>query len=238
MDGALNGDLDRVAAAGATPVAVAVAGVAVGVFGVADTVRSGASEAVAGLRARGTEVMMLTGDAESVARRIAHEAGIDVFEARVSPEGKAERIRALQSEGRVVAMVGDGINDAPALAAADVGIAMGSATDVALQTGEVALLGDSLRGVGTLLALSRATHRNIVQNLVGAFLYNVAGIPVAAGVLYPLWGVLLSPIFAGAAMAFSSVTVVANANRLRRFDPVRPRAAHISSPRRPLHAQP
>ncbi len=238
MDGALDGDLDRVAAAGATPVAVAVAGVAVGVFGVADTVRSGASEAVAGLRARGTEVMMLTGDAECVARRIAHKAGIDAFEARVSPEGKAERIRARQSEGRVVAMVGDGINDAPALAAADVGIAMGSATDMALQTGEVALLGDSLRGVGTLLALSRATHRNIVQNLVGAFLYNVAGIPVAAGVLYPLWGVLLSPIFAGAAMAFSSVTVVANANRLRRFDPARPRSAHISSPRRSLHAQP
>ncbi len=228
--GPLAEDLERVAGVGATPVAVAVGGAVGGVFGVADTVRPGAREAVARLRSGGAEIMMLTGDEEGVARRIADEVGIAAVRARVSPGGKAERIRELQREGRVVAMVGDGINDAPALAAADVGIAMGSGTDVALQAGEVALLGDSLRGVETLLALSRAAHRNIVQNLVGAFLYNVVGIPVAAGLLYPVWGILLSPIFAGAAMAFSSVTVVANANRLRSFEPA-PASSSAASPR-------
>ncbi len=228
--GALRAELEGVAAVGATPVAVAVGGVAAGVFGVADTVRAGAREAVARLRSKGAEVMMLTGDDRGAALRIADQVGIEAVRARVSPSGKAERIRELQREGRVVAMVGDGINDAPALAVADVGIAMGSGTDVALQAGEVALLGDSLRGVETLLALSRAAHRNIVQNLAGAFLYNVVGIPVAAGVLYPAWGILLSPIFAGAAMAFSSVTVVANANRLRRFEPASAPSSPSPSP--------
>ena len=166
---------------------------------------------------------MLTGDEEAAARRVAGEVGIDRVSARVSPDEKARVVRGLRDEGRAVAMVGDGINDAPALATADVGIAMGSGTDVALQTGDVALLGDSLPGVETLLDLSRAAHRNIVQNLVGAFAYNVVGIPLAAGVLYPSMGLLLSPMFAGAAMAFSSVTVVANANRLRRYEPGSPR---------------
>lgn len=210
--------LGRAEDEGATPVVVVTDGVVVGVFGVADVVRAEARGAVGRLRGDGVEVIMLTGDEEAAAKRVAGEVGIDRVSARVSPDGKARVVRGLRGEGRVVAMVGDGINDAPALATADVGIAMGSGTDVALQTGDVALLGDSLRGVETLLDLSRVAHRNIVQNLVGAFAYNVVGIPLAAGVLYPSLGLLLSPMFAGAAMAFSSVTVVANANRLRRYD--------------------
>ena len=209
--------LDRIAMDGGTPVAVAVDGVAAGVFGVADAVRPGAREAVERLKRRGVEVIMLTGDEESAAGTIAAQVGITRVLARVSPAEKAGEIRALRERGRVVAMVGDGINDAPALATADVGIAMGGGSEVALQTGDVALLGDSLRGVETLFRISRAAHRNIAQNLVGAFAYNVLGIPIAAGVLYPSLGLLLPPMFAGAAMAFSSVTVVANANRLRRL---------------------
>ena len=211
--------LGRAVGEGATPVVVVMDGAAAGVFGVSDVLRAEARGAVGRLRGGGVEVMMLTGDEEAAAQRVAGEVGIDRVSARVSPDEKARVVRSLRDEGRVVAMVGDGINDAPALATADVGIAMGSGTDVALQTGDVALLGDSLRGVETLLDLSRATHRNIVQNLVGAFAYNVVGIPLAAGVLYPSLGLLLSPMFAGAAMAFSSVTVVANANRLRGYEP-------------------
>ena len=217
--GPVDAHLGRAARQGATPVVVVADGVAVGVFGVADVVRAEARGAVGRLRRGGVEVMMLTGDEEAAAKRVAGEVGIERVAARVSPAEKARVVRGLRGEGRVVAMVGDGINDAPALATADVGIAMGSGTDVALQTGDVALLGDSLRGVETLLDLSRAAHRNIVQNLVGAFAYNVLGIPLAAGVLYPSLGLLLSPMFAGAAMAFSSVTVVANANRLRGYSP-------------------
>ena len=215
-DEPLRKHLDRVAGDGGTPVVVVIDGAAAGVFGVADAVRPGAREAVERLRGRGVEVMMLTGDDEAAAARIAERVGISRVRARVSPEEKAGEIRALRDQGRVVAMVGDGINDAPALATADVGIAMGGGADVALQTGDVALLGDSLRGVETLFRISGAASRNIAQNLVGAFAYNVIGIPVAAGVLYPATGLLLSPMIAGAAMAFSSVTVVANANRLRR----------------------
>lgn len=216
----LRGQLERLGAEGATPVAVAVDGVAAGAFGLADTVRPGARAAVARLQAAGVEITMLTGDVESAAQRVARQTGISRVRAGVSPGGKADAVAALREEGRVVAMVGDGINDAPALAAADVGIAMGSGTDVALLTSDVALVGDSLRAVETLLRISRATHRNIVQNLVGAFIYNVIGIPVAAGALYPALGLRLSPMIAGAAMALSSVTVVANANRLRRWQPV------------------
>ncbi|MYJ69604.1 MAG: HAD-IC family P-type ATPase, partial [Gemmatimonadetes bacterium] len=171
------------------------------------------------LKQRGVEIMMLTGDVEAAAGRVAELTGVSRVRARVTPEEKARVVQELRDEGRVVAMVGDGINDAPALATADVGIAMGSGTDVALLTGDVALMGDSLRGVNTLLRISAATHRNIVQNLFGAFIYNVIGIPVAAGALYPALGLRLSPMIAGAAMALSSVTVVANANRLRRFRP-------------------
>ena len=217
--GPVGGYLGRAKEEAATPVVVVMDGRAVGVFGVADVLRAEARGAVGRLRGGGVEVMMLTGDEEAVAKRVAGRVGIDRVAAGVSPDEKARIVRGLREEGRVVAMVGDGINDAPALATADVGIAMGSGTDVALQTGDVALLGDSLRGVETLLDLSRAAHRNIVQNLVGAFAYNVVGIPLAAGVLYPSLGLLLSPMFAGAAMAFSSVTVVANANRLRGYEP-------------------
>ena len=211
----LSAQLAEVAAQGATPVVVVLDGRAGGMLGLANTLRPGARDAVARLRGSGVEVVMLTGDAPAPARRVAEQAGIQRVSSRVSPTAKARAIERFQGEGRVVAMVGDGINDAPALAMADVGVAMGSGTDVALQTGDVALLGDSLHGVETLIGVSRAAGRNIAQNLVGAFAYNVLGLPIAAGVLYPSLGVLLSPMIAGAAMAFSSVTVVANANRLR-----------------------
>ena len=217
--GPLQDALDRVASEGATPVAVAVNGKAAGVFGVSDAVRPDAAGVVARLQSAGVEVVMLTGDAPAAAERVARETGIGRVRARVSPEEKAREVQALRDQGRTVAMVGDGINDAPALAAAHVGIAMGGGTEVALRTGDVGLLGDSLRGIETLLGISRAAQRNIAQNLVGAFAYNVLAIPVAAGALYPSLGLLLSPMIAGAAMAFSSVTVVSNANRLRFFKP-------------------
>lgn len=229
----LEAALTRAAETGATPVAVAEDGRAAGAFGVADAVRDDAADAVARLRADGAEVIMLTGDTEEAARRVAQEIGIDRVVARVLPEDKAREVDALRKKGRVVAMVGDGINDAPALAAADVGIAMGGGTEVALQTGDVALLGNSLFAVHTLLRISRATHRNIVQNLLGAFAYNVMAIPVAAGALYLSLGLLLSPMIAGAAMALSSVTVVANANRLRNFT-LGVSARSPSTGRRPL----
>ena len=219
----LGAHLDRVAEEGGTPVVVVINGAAAGVFGVADTVRPGARAVVGRLEDRGIEVIMLTGDEEAAAAAVAALTGITRVRARISPEEKAAEIRTLRGQGRVVAMVGDGINDAPALATADVGIAMGGGTEVAIRTGDVALLGDSLHGVETLLRISAATQRNITQNLVGAFAYNVVGIPVAAGALYPSLGLLLSPMIAGAAMAFSSVTVVANANRLRRYQPARAR---------------
>ena len=214
--GPLAGALQEIGRRGETPVAVAVDGAAAGVFGVAGALREEAARTVDRLAAAGVEPVMLTGDTKAAAAEVARATGIRRVRARLSPEEKAQEVKALQQEGRVVAMVGDGINDAPALAAADVGVAIGSGAEVAVRTGDVALLGDSLRGVETLLRVSRATQRNIVQNLVGAFAYNVAGIPIAAGVLYPSTGLLLSPMIAGAAMAFSSVTVVANAARLRK----------------------
>lgn len=209
--------LDELAEKGRTPALVAVDGALAGVFGVVDQVRPGAAAAVARLRGRGIDVRMATGDAEAPARRVARQVGIERVTARASPADKADLAAELRERGRVVAMIGDGINDGPALARADVGIAMGGGTHVAREAGDVVLLGDSLRGAETLLRLSRAASRNIAQNLVGAFAYNVVAIPVAAGALYPWTGLLLSPAIAGAAMAFSSVTVVANANRLRRW---------------------
>ena len=216
---------DRVAAMGRegrTPVLVAVNGKLWGLVGVADPVRPESRDVLTRLRRRGVDVIMLTGDQRSTAEAVAREVGIDRVLAGVLPQGKADEIAGLQKEGRVVAMVGDGVNDAPALAVADVGIAMGSGTDVAAETGDVVLVGSSLRGLEILIELAEATHRNVAQNLVGAFLYNALGIPVAAGVLYPSFGILLSPMVAGAAMAFSSVTVVTNANRLRGFEPTVP----------------
>jgi Cu+-exporting ATPase len=215
----------EIAQAGRTPVHVAIDGRAAAVIGVADTLKAGSRAAVAELRKLGLEVIMLTGDNEITARAIGREAGVEHVLADVRPDEKAAQVRRLQAAGKQVAMVGDGVNDAPALAQADVGIAIGSGTDVAIESAAVTLMGGDLRGLVTAIALSRATMRNIRQNLFWAFAYNVALIPVAAGALYPLTGVLLDPIFAAAAMALSSVTVVSNALRLRRWQPTTVEAA-------------
>jgi len=171
---------------------------------------------------------MLTGDNETTARAIARQAGVDRVLADVRPDEKAAQVRKLQAEGKLVAMVGDGINDAPALAQADVGIAIGTGTDVAIESGSVTLMSGDLRALVTAISLSRATMRNIKQNLFWAFAYNVALIPLAAGLFYPFTGIQLDPIFAAAAMALSSVTVVSNALRLRRFRPPRLGAEPLS----------
>jgi P-type Cu+ transporter len=205
------------AAGGKTVVYVAFAGHALGLVAVADELKPEAAAAVAALRRRGIDLAMLTGDQRTTALAIARQAGIERVLAEVQPEAKAREIAALKASGRVVAMVGDGINDAPALAQADVGIAMGSGTDVAIEAADVTLMRGDLGGVVTAVDLSRRTIRIVKQNLAWAFGYNVVLVPVAAGVLYPLWGVLLSPILAGAAMALSSVSVVTNSLRLKRW---------------------
>ena len=214
---ALEGAAERFTAEGKTVLFVAVGGRAAGVIAVADTIRPTSREGVAMMRALGLDVVMLTGDTERTARAIAREAGIEHVVAGVLPEGKAAEVARLQGAGRVVAMVGDGINDAPALAQADVGIAIGSGTDVAVEASDLTLMRADLRGVAQAIALSRRTMRITRQNLFWAFVYNVIGIPVAAGVLYPVFGVQLSPVIASAAMAMSSVSVVSNSLRLRRF---------------------
>ncbi len=211
--------LERLADDGKTAMVVGVDGVLAGVVGVADTVKHDSVAAIGRMHDLGLEVVMLTGDNARTANAVARRVGIDRVLAEVLPDDKANQIKLLQREGKVVAMVGDGINDAPALAQADVGLAMGTGTDVAMESGDITLVKGSLAGVVTAIELSNATMRNIRQNLVGAFGYNTLGIPVAAGLLYPFFGVLLSPLLAGAAMAFSSVTVVSNANRLRRWRP-------------------
>jgi Cu+-exporting ATPase len=208
---------DALAADGKTPVFAAIDGRAAAVIAIADTVKAGSVEAVAELRRLGISVAMLTGDNARTAGAIARSVGIDRVVADVRPDGKAAAVKALQAEGKVVAMVGDGVNDAPALASADIGVAMGTGTDVAMESAGVTLMSGDLRGLVTAISLSRATMRNIRQNLFWAFGYNVILIPVAMGVLYPVNGMLLDPIFAAAAMAASSVTVVSNALRLRRF---------------------
>ena len=213
----LEGDAERLEEEGKTAVYVAVDGTAAGVIAIADTLRPEAPDAVAELKRLGLEVAMVTGDNRRTAEAIARQAGIDRVLAQVLPDRKASEVQRLQSEGRRVAMVGDGINDAPALAQADVGVAIGTGTDIAMEASDLTLISGDLRGVAAALSLSRQTMRNIKQNLVGAFAYNVTLIPVAAGVLYPVWGVLLDPILAAAAMAASSVTVVGNALRLRGF---------------------
>jgi Cu+-exporting ATPase len=203
---------------GETVMFVAVDGVYAGLVGVADRVKATTAEAIQALRAEGLRVVMLTGDSRVTAEAVARAVGIDVVEAEVLPEQKAAVVKRLQAEGRRVAMAGDGINDAPALAQADVGIAMGTGTDVAMESAGVTLVQGDLRGLVRARRLSRATMRNIRQNLFFAFIYNVLGVPVAAGVLYPMFGLLLSPIIASAAMTFSSVSVIGNALRLRRQD--------------------
>ncbi|WP_407900170.1 heavy metal translocating P-type ATPase [Ferrigenium sp. UT5] len=201
---------------GQTVMLLAIDGKAAGLIGVADPVKASTAEAIHALHEEGVQVIMLTGDNRITAEAVAKKLGIDRIEAEVLPEQKAEIVKKLQAEGRIVAMAGDGINDAPALAQAQVGIAMGTGTDVAMESASITLIKGDLRGIVRALRLSRATMHNIRQNLFFAFIYNVLGIPVAAGVLYPFFGLLLSPIIAAAAMSFSSVSVITNALRLKR----------------------
>ncbi|MFZ5609609.1 MAG: heavy metal translocating P-type ATPase [Pseudomonadota bacterium] len=217
----LTGDWERLAGEGKTPMYVAVDGKTAGLVAVADTVKPDSKQAIDVLKKMGIEVVMLTGDNQRTADAIAREVGIDRVLAEVLPDDKAHEVQKLQLEGKTVGMVGDGINDAPALAQADVGFAIGTGTDVAIEASDVTLIKGSLIGVVTAIEISRATMHNVRQNLVGAFGYNTLGLPVAMGLLYPFFGLLLSPLIAAAAMAFSSVTVVTNANRLRFFQPRR-----------------
>jgi len=207
---------EEFASDGKTPIYVSIDGKSAGIIAVADPLKESSVEALERLKRLGLKIVMLTGDNKKTAEAIARKAGIDGVISEVLPEDKVQEIRRLQSEGRSVAMVGDGINDAPALAQADVGIAIGSGTDVAIEASDITLIKGDLRGVASAIELSKRTIRVIKQNLFWAFLYNTAGIPIAAGVLYPFFGILLNPIFASAAMAFSSVSVVSNSLRLRR----------------------
>jgi P-type Cu+ transporter len=215
--GPLEESAQRLSEVGATAMLVSVDGQAAGVIAVADIIKPDSVAAVAELRALGVDTVMITGDDRRAAAAVARQVGIDRVLAEVLPEHKAREVRRLQDEGRIVGMVGDGINDAPALAQADVGFAIGTGTDVAIEASDITLVSGSLAGVVTAIRLSRATMRNIRQNLVLAFVYNIVGIPVAAGVLFPFLGIRLNPMIAAAAMALSSLSVVSNANRLRRF---------------------
>ncbi|MBX3431228.1 MAG: heavy metal translocating P-type ATPase [Hyphomonadaceae bacterium] len=211
---ALSAKAEELRREGATAIFLTVDGVAVAVFGIADRIKATTPDALAALKAQGMRLVMLTGDNRTTAEAVGRKLGIDVVEAEVLPEDKSRIVTRLKSEGRVVAMAGDGVNDAPALAAADVGVAMGSGTDVAIESSGVTLLHGDLTGIVRARAVSRATMNNIRQNLFFAFAYNVAGVPIAAGVLYPITGDLLSPMIAAAAMALSSVSVIANSLRL------------------------
>nr|MBA2258752.1 copper-translocating P-type ATPase [Acidobacteriota bacterium] len=214
---ALRADAERLAGQGKTPVYVSVGGRPAGLLAIADPIKATSREAIAQLGRLGLDVILLTGDNERTANAIAREAGIGRVVAGVLPEGKVAELKRLQAGGKVVAMVGDGINDAPALAQADVGMAVGTGTDIAAEAADVVLMRGDLRSVVEAVRLSRRTMRTMKQNLFWAFIYNVIGIPIAAGALYPMLGLLLSPILASLAMAFSSVSVVANSLRLRGF---------------------
>ena len=216
---ALQPDKERLESLGKTAVLLAIDGKLQAVMGIADALKPSSKNVVQALQHLGLEVVMLTGDNRQTAEAIAREVGIDTVIAEVRPDQKVAQISKLQSAGRIVAMVGDGINDAPALAQADVGIAIGTGTDVAIAASDITLISGDLQGIVTAIQLSRATIRNIRQNLFFAFIYNVVGIPIAAGILFPFFGWLLNPIIAGGAMAFSSVSVVTNALRLRNFQP-------------------
>jgi Cu+-exporting ATPase len=214
---ALATESDRLAAEGSTPVFVVVGGRVAGLIAIADPVKSTSRQAVAALERLGIGTVLLTGDDRRTAEAVARAVGIGRVFAEVLPDRKLEEVRRIQDQGKVVAMVGDGINDAPALAQADVGIAMGTGTDVAIEAGAITLMRGDPLGAVTAIALARRTMRVIRQNLFWAFVYNVIGIPVAAGVLYPVFGLRLTPAMAAAAMALSSVSVVSNSLRLRRF---------------------
>jgi len=214
--GALADRADNLRRHGQTVMLVAIDGKAAGLVGVADPIKPSSVDAIRELRAQGIRIVMLTGDSRTTAEAVARQLGIEEFEAEVLPAKKVEVVKRLQAEGRIVAMAGDGINDAPALAQAHVGIAMGTGTDIAMESGGITLLKGDLRGVVRARRLSQAVMRNIRQNLFFAFIYNSLGVPIAAGVLYPFFGVLLSPIIAAAAMSFSSVSVITNSLRLRR----------------------
>jgi Cu+-exporting ATPase len=203
---------------GQTVMFVTVDGQPAGLIGVADTIKPSAKQAIAGLHRQNIEVIMMTGDNELTAKAVANELNIDQVFAGVMPENKAEKVKELQSQGKIVAMAGDGVNDAPALAQADAGIAFASGTDVAIESADITLLKSDLSGIVKARNLSRATMKNIRQNLFFAFVYNVVGVPIAAGILFPVLGLLLSPMIASAAMTFSSVSVIANALRLRNTD--------------------
>ncbi|HEX9101870.1 MAG TPA: HAD-IC family P-type ATPase, partial [Polyangia bacterium] len=213
---AVDAEAARLRAGGRTAILVGVDDEPIAALAVADPIKPGAADAIRALHAEGLRVVMLTGDHRTTAEAVARALGIDDVRAEVGAGGKAEHVRALQAGGAVVAMAGDGINDAPALAQANVGIAMGTGTDVAIESAGVTLVRGDLAGVVRARRLSRATMRNIRQNLAFAFVYNTLGIPVAAGALFPLFGLLLSPMIASAAMSLSSVSVIGNALRLRR----------------------
>jgi Cu+-exporting ATPase len=214
--GELTGQAEHLRAEGQTVMFVAVDGKLAGLLGVADTVKDSTAEAIRLLKDDGVRLVMLTGDSRTTAQAVARSLGLDQVEAEVLPDQKSQVVKRLQAEGRTVAMAGDGVNDAPALAQAQVGIAMGTGTDVAMQSAGVTLVKGDLRGIARARTLSRATMRNIRQNLFFAFIYNALGVPLAAGILYPFFGILLSPIIAAAAMSLSSVSVIGNALRLRR----------------------
>ena len=216
----LEEESNKLAREGKTPMYVAIDNELAGIIAVADVMKPSSRKAIEILHNMGIEVVMITGDNRITAEAIARQVGIDRVLAEVLPQDKAEEIKKLQSEGKKVAMVGDGINDAPALAQADIGIAIGSGTDIAMESADIVLMRSDLMDVPTAIQLSKKTIRNIKQNLFWAFAYNTAGIPIAAGLLHIFGGPLLNPIFAAAAMAFSSVSVVTNALRLRKFKPV------------------
>jgi len=209
--------VEKLASEGKTPMFAAIDNKFAGIVAVADTIKSESKDAIRALQNLGLEVVMMTGDNKRTAEAVAAQVGITRVLAEVLPEGKSGEIKRLQAEKKLVGMVGDGINDAPALAQADVGIAIGTGTDVAIEASDITLIKGDLRGVVTAIALSKRTIRSVKQNLFWAFIYNVIGIPVAAGLLYPFFGILLSPVLASAAMSLSSVSVVANSLRLRSF---------------------